>query len=123
MNRSGSKIIKKMMRRARVRAKIKGTAERPRLSVFRSSKHIYAQLIDDSQGKTIAQFDDFKIAGKTKGKLKDPKATVAQKVGQMFGEEILKKGIKELVFDRGGYKYHGRVKALADGLREAGVKF
>ncbi len=106
-------------RRARVRSKVSGTSERPRLSVFRSNRHIYAQLIDDVNGKTLAQFSDLK----SKNKKGQAKSASANNVGQNLGDEILKKGFGQIVFDRGGYKYHGRVKALADGLREAGVKF
>ena len=98
-------------RRARVRAKIKGTKERPRLSVFRSNKHIYVQLIDDVVGETLAAV------------LGGPDVAEAGKVGKDLAGKALKIGIKEVVFDRGGYKYHGRVKALAEGAREGGLKF
>ncbi len=117
------KVEKRMKRHRRVRAKILGSVERPRLSVFRSNFHIYAQLIDDLAGKTLASFSDAVLGGK-KSKSKDnKKTTVAHLVGRSFGDQILKKGFKRIVFDRGGYKYHGRVKALAEGLREAGVEF
>ncbi len=92
-----------------MRAKIKGTAKVPRLCVFRSSKHIYAQLIDDEKGKTL-----FAANGKL---------TAANEVGKLIAKKAIEKKINRVVFDRGGYKYHGKVKALADGAREAGLKF
>lgn len=117
-----SKRQNKSKRHRRVRAKIGGTGKRPRLSVFRSGKYIYAQLIDDEKGKTLAQSSDIK-QNDPKKKAKIKKVDSAKNIGKTFGEEMLKKGFKSIVFDRGGYKYHGRVKSLADGLREAGVKF
>jgi large subunit ribosomal protein L18 len=117
-----TKREKKIRRHKRIRAKVSGTAKVPRLSVFRSGRHIYAQLINDEKGETIMQSSDLKsMDSKKKSKVK--KTDSAKNVGKAFGEEILKKGLKSLVFDRGGYKYHGRIKALADGLREAGIKF
>ncbi|HBG45631.1 MAG TPA: 50S ribosomal protein L18 [Deltaproteobacteria bacterium] len=107
-------------RKARVRKKIKGTAERPRLNVRRSNKHIYAQIIDDTTGKTLA-------AASTKMKELEgadgKKIDAAKKVGQTIGKIAADKGIEKVVFDRSGYIYHGRVKALAEGAREAGLKF
>jgi large subunit ribosomal protein L18 len=102
---------KRGKRRVRIRSKIKGTAERPRLSVFRSHKHIYAQLIDDVVGETLA-------AASGEGNI-----SAASKVGEELAEKALELGIKEVVFDRGGYKYHGRVKALAEAAREGGLEF
>lgn len=119
MNTKGEKKIK---RHKRIRAKVIGTAEVPRLSVFRSGKHIYAQLINDGNGTTLMQSNDLK-SGDSKKKSKIKKIDSAKNIGKTFGEEILKKGFKSLVFDRGGYKYHGRIKALAEGLREAEIKF
>lgn len=98
-------------RRTRIRAKVKGTKERPRLSVFRSHKHIYAQLIDDVKGETLAAASG------------DGDVLAAGKVGQGLAEKALKLGIKKVVFDRGGYQYHGRVKVLADGARQGGLEF
>lgn len=95
--------------------------QRPRLSVFRSSRHIYAQLIDDIKGETMTQFNDSLLD--LKEKKKTVKSDRAKLVGKHLGKILAEKGIKKIVFDRGGYKYHGRVKALADGLRETGVKF
>lgn len=109
-------------RKIRIRAKVIGAAERPRLSIFRSARHIYVQLIDDGAGQTLLALNDQKIAG-AKTKTKNNKTIVAEIVGKTMGAEILKNGYKKIVFDRGGYKYHGRVKALADGLRKAGLDF
>lgn len=108
-------------RHKRVRSRVKGLPARPRLSVFRSAKYIYTQVIDDVKGQTLAQFNDSLLTAKTSRKI--PKSEKAKMVGRALGEALLKKEIKTVVFDRGGYKYHGRVKALAEGLREAGVKF
>ncbi len=108
---------KRISRHKRVRAKITGTADKPRLCVFRSNQHIYAQIIDDVLGKTILSIGDTDL------KLKGKKADASKKVGKAVAEKALEKNIKEVVFDRGGYKYHGRVKALAEGAREGGLKF
>ncbi|CAI8046361.1 50S ribosomal protein L18 [Geodia barretti] len=96
--------------------KVSGTAERPRLSVFRSLKHIYAQVIDDSTGRTIA------LRG-TADAANGPKIDISASVGKVLAERALTAGVTQVVFDRGGCKYHGRVKALADGSREGGLKF
>ena len=109
----------RLKRHARVRAKISGTAECPRLDVFRSNSYIYAQLIDDVNGVTLAaaasnEKDFGESAGNCEG---------ARKVGQLIAERAAAKGITEVVFDRGGYIYHGRVKELAEGAREGGLKF
>ena len=101
------------------RKRIEGTSERPRLAVFRSAKHIYAQVIDDEQKKTLAATSDQKF---DKGGEADKKAR-AKKVGQDIAAKCKEKGIDKVVFDRAGYKYHGRVSALAEGAREAGLKF
>lgn len=122
MNSAKSKIIKRKIRHRRVRAKIIGTGERPRLAVFRSNKHIYAQLIDDQNQKTLAQSDDLSLAIKN-GKNHGKKTDLSKNVGLALGKVMLEKGFSKIVFDRGGYKYHGRVKALAEGLKEAGIKF
>ncbi len=116
-----SRIARKR-RHARVRARITGTAERPRLNVFRSLEHIYAQVIDDTAGHTLASASTIdrdlreKIEGKTKSE-------AAKLVGALVAERARKVGIKKVVFDRGGYRYHGRVKALAEAAREAGLEF
>lgn len=108
-------------RHLRVRAKISGTKECPRLSVFRSSQHIYVQLIDDSKDHTLAAASDLVLDEKIK-KQKN-KSEIARLIGQDLAQKAIGLGIKKVVFDRGGYKYHGRVKALAEGAREVGLKF
>ena len=104
-----------------LRKRIEGTAERPRLAIFRSSRHIYAQVIDDLQNKTLVGTSDLGLEG-----AKDDeggKKTAAKKVGAAIAKKCLEKGIDKVVFDRAGFKYHGRVSALAEGAREAGLKF
>lgn len=110
------KVTGRTRRKLRIRKKVQGTAERPRLSVFRSSKHIYAQVIDDASGTTIAQ------ASSTKG-ADGSKLDVAKSVGSAVAKACIDKGVEQVVFDRGGYQYHGRVRALAESAREAGLKF
>jgi large subunit ribosomal protein L18 len=106
-------------RHRRIRGKVRGTAERPRLAVFRSNKGIFAQLIDDQSGKTLAGASWLGLKKSFKGN----KVEQAAEVGKLVAEAAKKAGIKEVVFDRGGYLYHGRVKALAEGAREGGLKF
>ena len=109
----------RIKRHKRVRAKISGTPERPRLNVFRSLNHIYAQVIDDVNGKTLVSASSVeKDFGMTGGN-----CDAAKKVGQTVAERAVAKGITEVVFDRGGYVYHGRVQSLAEGAREGGLKF
>ena len=110
------------MRAERVREKISGTPERPRLNVFRSLNNIYAQVIDDTKGVTIAQAStmDKNIAKSIEGKTKQEAAFI---VGQAVAKAAMSKGVKAVVFDRAGYQYTGRVKALADGARDAGLEF
>jgi large subunit ribosomal protein L18 len=121
MNGRDSKAIKKIRHR-RVRQKVTGTISRPRLCVFRSLNHIHAQIIDDSRGQTLVSIStlDSQVRGKTDGMEKSKRAGI---VGTLLAEEALNKGIKQVVFDRGGYKYHGRVKALAEAARKAGLEF
>lgn len=104
----------------RIRRKLSGTAETPRLSVFRSSRHIYAQLIDDRLGRTLAAASTVKngVSLTNGGKL-----AAAAEIGRLIGERAKEKGIRAAVFDRGGYRYHGRVKALAEASRKAGLEF
>jgi large subunit ribosomal protein L18 len=104
----------------RIRRKIRGTPERPRLSVFRSLKHIYAQVIDDASGRTLVSASSMEKAAPVKG---GGNVAGAAAIGRLIGERALAKGIQKVVFDRGGYAYHGRVKALADAAREAGLEF
>ncbi len=143
---------KRQNRHRRIRAKVRGKSEIPRLCVFRSHKHIYAQLIDDEKSKTLLTASDLdlkessrakglkeslppkKIAGDKKKKAQEPKSKVSEikrtskvslafDLGKLIAEKALKQKIKKVVFDRGGYLYHGRVKAIADGAREGGLKF
>ena len=109
----------RLKRHRRVRAKISGTAQRPRLNVFRSNKHIYAQLIDDVNGVTLASASTMDKGFEGNGGNKE----AARKGGQAIAKAAAEKNIEEVVFDRGGYLYHGRVKELADGARESGLKF
>lgn len=109
---------KRYRRHKRVRAKIFGTGKIPRFCVFRSSSHIYAQLINDEKGKTLVAACDLEIK-----KRKNKKTTLAVQVGKLIAKKAAEKKINKVVFDRGGYKYHGRVKALAEGAREGGLKF
>jgi large subunit ribosomal protein L18 len=102
-------------RHLRVRKRVSGTAERPRLVVFRSLKHIYAQLVDDTTSRTLATVSDQKLTGK-----KSEKST---EVGKLIAQKAKDAGVSSVVFDRAGYRYHGRVKAVADGAREGGLEF
>ncbi|MBU1146328.1 50S ribosomal protein L18 [Patescibacteria group bacterium] len=130
------KKTKKARRRSRIRAKIVGDQKRPRLAVFRSDKHVSAQLIDDISGKTLAAVSDFALGKKTVGKNKrvvpatpkdlgdkTNKVAIAYEVGKLIAEKAKKLGIEAVIFDRGGFAYHGRIKAVADGAREGGIKF
>ncbi|MDO8498970.1 MAG: 50S ribosomal protein L18 [bacterium] len=111
------KLNLRQKRHFKIRKHLTGTASCPRLAVFRSSQHIYAQIIDDSKGKTLLSGSDLKLDKK------GAKIEVAFEVGKKLGQEALKKGIKEVVFDRGGFLYHGRVAKVAEGAREGGLKF
>ena len=110
----------------RIRRKLRGTAERPRLAVFRSVSHIYAQVIDDTEGKTLVSASsvdkDAKIMD-AKAKAKGGNVAGAKAIGKLVADRAKDKGIKSVVFDRGGYQYHGRIKALADAARAAGLEF
>ena len=110
------------MRHIRVRRKVAGTSERPRLSVYRSLNHVYAQLIDDSRGETLVSASSIESSVRTQQDGKN-KVAVAGLVGDLVSERAKEKGISQVVFDRGGYKYHGRVKALADAARKGGLVF
>ncbi len=100
----------------RIREKLAGTAERPRLNVYRSVSHIYAQVVDDQTGRTLVSASTIKL--KSGGNV-----AAAKEIGKLVAERAVEKGIKKVVFDRGGYLYHGRIKALADAAREAGLEF
>lgn len=111
-----------LKRKTRVRKKITGTSERPRLNVYRSNKHIYAQIIEDATGKTLMAVST--LSKELKDKFGDiKKADAAKKIGGFVAKKAIAKGIDKVVFDRGGFLYHGRIKAVADGAREAGLKF
>ena len=113
---------KRIIRQRRVRRKVKGIAQRPRLCVFRSTKHIYVQVIDDAAGKTLAAAST--MSAELKGKLKSTKdKDAAKQVGKLVAEKAQAAGIKQVVFDRNGFLYHGRIKLLADAAREAGLEF
>ncbi len=116
------KIEKKEIRNRihkRIRRKLAGTAERPRLAVFRSVAHIYAQVIDDAAATTLASASSVDKGGRTNG----GNVMAAKAIGKLVAQRAQEKGIKQVVFDRGGYQYHGRIKALADAAREAGLEF
>jgi len=109
-------------RRARIRNKISGSEDRPRLSVFRSAKHIYAQVVDDTKGSTLASAST--LSRDLKGTLEaDSKTEAAKKVGALIAKMCLERKVERVVFDRNGFLYHGRIKALADAAREAGLDF
>ncbi len=122
------KQLKRYRRHKRIRAKIKGTKQCPRISVFRSNKHIFVQLIDDEKGKTLVSSNDLEISRrkvgiptqKASGKTK---TEIAKEIGKEIAKKALAQKIKKAVFDRGGYQYHGRVKAVAEGAREKGLEF
>ncbi len=128
--KTNKKMETRTRRRIRIRARVSGSAARPRLAVFRSAKHVSAQLIDDASGKTLAAAADTEVKlapskaeGKAAAEGMDAKVAKAFAVGSLLAEKAKKAGIDSAVFDRGGYAYHGRVKALADGARAGGLKF
>ena len=116
------RVRKRLRRKVAIRKYITGTAERPRLSVFRSAKHVYVQAIDDTTGAVLAAASDLEVAVKAAGEGKDKKAK-AREVGKAIGAKLLAKQVSSVVFDRNGYLYHGRVAQVADGAREAVLAF
>lgn len=116
-NRTSHKVNKRLKNRARIRKKVDGTATHPRLSVYRSGRHIYAQIIDDTNGKTLVAFSTLE------GEIKTKNIESAKQVGAEVAKRAMAKNIKSVVFDRSGYVFHGRIKAVADGAREAGLSF
>lgn len=116
MAKTARKVSQRARIRRRIRSKVSGTAQRPRLSVFRSNKHIYAQVIDDTQGVTLA------AASSRESDLTGSGQDASKAVGQKVAERAKAAGIETVVFDRGGYRYHGNVKALADGARDGGLQ-
>jgi len=123
MGKTNPKVIARRRRKMRIRKHLSGTSERPRLAVFRSAKHIYAQVIDDTKGHTLVAASSLSPEIKQIRSNLSGKKAVATEVGKLVAQKALSKGIKKVAFDRGGYMYHGRVKALADGAREAGLDF
>lgn len=122
MGKTSQRLVSRLKRKKRIRKNIFGTQDRPRMSVFRSSKHIYAQIVDDTLGTTLVsastldrEFKGSKVVGK--------KAEIAKSVGSLIGKRALDKGITQVVLDRNGFLYHGRIKELSNGAREAGLKF
>jgi len=112
----------RLKRKKRIRKKLIGSKEQPRLSVFRSSKHIYAQIVDDTDGHTIIAASSMEKEVKEQPKFEN-KVALANFVGKLLGERAIEKGINKVVFDRNGFLYHGRVKAVSDGARKAGLEF
>ncbi len=120
MNKSKVKNKNRQKRHKRIRGKINGTPEKPRLVVFRSLKHIYAQIIDDINGKTLVNASSLDSSlSEVKGNKKD----ISEKVGEMIASRAIEKKIKKVVFDRNGYKYHGRIKIIAESARKTGLEF
>ncbi|GJQ30955.1 MAG: 50S ribosomal protein L18 [Phycisphaerae bacterium] len=120
MNRNAAKTARRIKRRVHIRKTISGTAERPRLAVFKSLNHMYAQVINDLEGRTLAAASTAEKAMRTG---KTGNASAAAKVGEALAERAKKAGVAAVVFDRGGFKFHGRVKALAEAARKGGLKF
>lgn len=116
MNKTNSKMTKRTARHKRIRARVKGTADKPRLAVFKSNQGLYVQLIDDTAGKTLAASDSRKAEGKKQSER-------AVSVGKEIAEKAKKAGVETVVFDRGGFRYQGAIAALADAAREGGLKF
>ena len=122
MGHTSQRLVSRLKRKKRIRKNIFGNQDRPRMSVFRSTKHIYAQIVDDTNGTTLVsastldkEFKENKVEGK--------KVDIAKAVGSLIGKRALDKGITKVVLDRNGFLYHGRVKSLSDGAREAGLNF
>ena len=122
MNTATIKRQSRLKRKKRIRKKLSGTPERPRLSVFRSSRHIYAQIVDDVSGHTLTAASSLEKTSKEENGLKNNVA-MARFVGKLVGERAVEKGIQSILFDRNGFLYHGRVRAVSEGAREAGLDF
>lgn len=115
---NSTKLVSRLKKKARIRSRIEGSTERPRLCIFRSSKHIYAQVIDDAKGVTLAHASTMTVEG-----AKGANKKAAHAVGVAVAKIATQKNVKDVVFDRNGYLYHGRIQALADGAREGGLNF
>ena len=122
MGTTNLRKVSRFKRKRSIRKRLSGTAERPRMSVFRSSRHIYAQLVDDVQGGTLVSASSLEKAVRDLPKF-ESKVAMAEHIGKLLAERAKEKGIETVVFDRNGFLYHGRVKALSSGAREAGLKF
>jgi large subunit ribosomal protein L18 len=122
MGNTSPKVTARLKRKKRIRKRIYGALDRPRLSVFRSSSHIYAQIIDDTKGETLVSASTLDKAYK-QAPVTGKKQEIAKAVGALLGKKALDKGITKVVLDRNGFLYHGRIKALSDGAREAGLEF
>ena len=122
MGAMDTKKAMRLKRKKRIRTKVSGTSDRPRLTVFRSAKHIYAQIVDDTRGQTLISASTMEKQMREKEKAEN-KVSTADEIGKLVAKRALDKGISSVVFDRNGYKYHGRVKALSDGARETGLDF
>lgn len=122
MHKFNTKKQLRLKRHKKVRSIVIGTAARPRVSVFRSNRHIFAQVINDENNKTVIGASDIISKANKKEKTKSTKTETAYKVGELLASKMQEKNIKEAVFDRGGFKYHGRIKSLAEGLRKGGIK-
>jgi large subunit ribosomal protein L18 len=122
MGATNPKVLARAKRKQRIRIRIKGTSTRPRLCVFRSVKHIYVQVIDDTSGVTLVSASSLEPEVRGRDDLNN-KVAVAALIGKLVGERALAKGVKQVVFDRNGFLYHGRVKAVSDGARESGLNF
>ena len=114
--------VSRLKRKKRIRKQLSGTDQMPRMSVFRSSKHIYAQLIDDVSGRTLAAASSMEKVVRDQPKF-ESKVAAAEHIGKILGERAIEKGVKTVVFDRNGFQYHGRVKAVSKGARDAGLVF
>ncbi len=125
MNQQKHKNLKRAIRHTRVRSRISGEETRPRLAVFKANRHIYAQLIDDEAGKTLVQASSLEVSAKggSASGGKANKSQIANEVGKLIATKAIAKGIKSVKFDRGGFSYHGRIKALAEGARAGGLEF
>lgn len=120
MSRTNANVLARLRRKKRIKSKIRGTTQRPRLCVFRSHKHIYAQIIDDVQGATVVEASTLSKA-LAPAPQKTGTVDTAKRVGELIAKRALQKNISQVVFDRNGFVYHGRVKAVAEGAREAGL--
>lgn len=123
IQRGRKKQVRRTAVRQRIRRRVKGTPERPRLAVFRSQRHLHLQLIDDVEGRTLASLSTEETAFRDQGFKRGATIPAAKAAGKMLGERAKEAGIAKAVFDRGGYAYHGRVRAVADAAREAGLEF